>query len=118
MADHDLVTPWEAHCRYEFETRDMDATMATMVRTVSIPMVAVVQSEGDKLVHEHIYWDQPSVLVQLGKLDPHGLPVLGAETARKMLDNSPAQQRADGRRLAPFRGGLNRSWRRSRRLAP
>ena len=31
MADHDLVTLWEAHCRYEFETRDVDATMATMV---------------------------------------------------------------------------------------
>ena len=31
MADHDLVALWEAHCRYEFETRDVDATMATMV---------------------------------------------------------------------------------------
>ncbi len=31
MADHDLVTLWEAHCRYEFETRDVDATMATIV---------------------------------------------------------------------------------------
>ena len=25
-----LVALWEAHCRYEFETRDVDATMATM----------------------------------------------------------------------------------------
>jgi carboxymethylenebutenolidase len=31
MLDHDLVALWEAHCRYEFETRDVDATMATMV---------------------------------------------------------------------------------------
>jgi carboxymethylenebutenolidase len=31
MPDHDLVALWEAHCRYEFETRDVDATMATMV---------------------------------------------------------------------------------------
>ncbi len=31
MPDHDLVALWEAHCRYEFETRDIDATMATMV---------------------------------------------------------------------------------------
>src|SRR5471032_2507081 len=30
MPDHDLVALWEAHCRYEFETRDVDATMATM----------------------------------------------------------------------------------------
>jgi carboxymethylenebutenolidase len=31
MPDHDLVALWEAHCRYEFETRDVDATMATLV---------------------------------------------------------------------------------------
>lgn len=163
MADRDLIALWEAHCRYEFETRDVDATMATMVaepyvnhiptmtggvgrdelkhfyknhfigqnppdfrlepisrtvgenrlvdefvvhfthtteidwllpgipptgRAVSIPAVAIVQFEGDKLAHEHIYWDQASVLVQIGRLDPSGLPVAGAETARKALDKS------------------------------
>jgi carboxymethylenebutenolidase len=31
MASLDLVALWEAHCRCEFETRDVDATMATMV---------------------------------------------------------------------------------------
>jgi carboxymethylenebutenolidase len=31
MASLDLIALWEAHCRYEFETRDVDATMATMV---------------------------------------------------------------------------------------
>ena len=55
---------------------------------VEIPMVAVVHFRGDKLVHEHIYWDQASVLVQIGKLDPAGLPVAGAATARKVLDNT------------------------------
>jgi len=50
--------------------------------------VAIVKFEGDKLVHEHIYWDQASVLVQLGLLDPHGLPVAGVETAYKVLDKS------------------------------
>ena len=161
MADIDLVALWEAHCRYEFETRDVDATMATMVdapyvnhiptmaggvgheqlkrfykyhfigknpddtnmipvsrtvgensivdefifsfthtsavdwlipgipptgRKVEIPMVALVRFQGDKLVNEHIYWDQASVLVQIGVLDPNSLPVAGAETARKVLD--------------------------------
>jgi carboxymethylenebutenolidase len=32
------------------------------------------------------YWDQASVLVQLGLLDPATLPVAGRETARKALD--------------------------------
>jgi carboxymethylenebutenolidase len=163
LVEPDLVSLWEAHCRHEFETRDVDATMATMVaepyvnhvptmtggvghdelayfyrnhfigvnppdfrldpvsrtvgrdrvvdefvmhfthtsvidwmlpgiaptgREVSVPAVAIVQFEGDKLVHEHIYWDQASVLVQIGLLDPTGLPVAGAATARKVLDKT------------------------------
>jgi len=52
-------------------------------RTVEIPMVVVVQFEGDKIASERIYWDQASVLVQLGLLDPDGLPVAGVEQARK-----------------------------------
>jgi carboxymethylenebutenolidase len=42
-------------------------------------------SDG-KISHEHIYWDQASVLVQVGLLDPKGLPVSGAESARKVLN--------------------------------
>lgn len=37
---------------------------------------------------EHIHWDQASVLVQAGLLDPEHLPVVGAEGARKMLDRN------------------------------
>jgi carboxymethylenebutenolidase len=161
MPDHDLAALWEAHCRHEFETRDVDATMVTMVaapyvnhiptmaggvghdqlkrfykyhfiganppdttmvpvsrtvgvdqlvdevifrfthtetidwmlpgiaptgRTVEVPLVAIVQFRDGKVAHEHIYWDQASVLVQIGKLDATGLPMAGAETARKVLD--------------------------------
>jgi carboxymethylenebutenolidase len=163
MSQTDLVTLWEAHCRYEFETRDVDATMATMVsepyvnhvptltggvghdqlkrfykyhfiggnprdtelrplsrtvgedqivdemifsfthtseidwmlpgvaptgRRVEIPLVAIVRFRDGKVAHEHIYWDQASVLVQVGLIDPAGLPVAGTETARKVLDNT------------------------------
>jgi carboxymethylenebutenolidase len=55
---------------------------------VEIPMLGVVKFRGDKLCHEHIYWDQASVLVQIGLLDPEGLPIAGVETARKLLDES------------------------------
>ena len=55
-------------------------------KRVEIPLVAIVKFRGDKLYHEHIYWDQASVLVQIGKIDPVGLPVAGIETARKLLD--------------------------------
>lgn len=160
---YDLSALWEEHIRHEFDTRDVPATMATMVaepyvnhiptmtggvghaqlsrfyqhhfvhgnpqdmaltpisrtvgatqivdefimtfthdseidwmlpgvaptgRRVQIPMLGVVKFRGPKLCHEHIYWDQASVLVQIGALDPTGLPVAGQETAAKLLDES------------------------------
>lgn len=163
MPEPDLVALWESHCRYEFETRDVDATMATMVdepyvnhvptmtggvghdqlkrfykyhfiggnpvdtelvpmsrtvgvdqlvdemlfkfthtsevdwmlpgveptgRRVEIPLVAIVKFADGKVAHEHIYWDQASVLVQIGLLEPQGLPVAGVETALKAIDNA------------------------------
>ncbi|HVB59046.1 MAG TPA: nuclear transport factor 2 family protein [Candidatus Acidoferrales bacterium] len=55
-------------------------------RRVEVPLVAIVRFRGDKLAHEHIYWDQASVLNQIGLLPDASLPVFGAETARKVLD--------------------------------
>src|SRR5712672_808823 len=57
-------------------------------KRVEVALVVVVQFEGDKLAHEHLYWDQASVLVQLGLLQPNRLPVVGAEGARSVLDRS------------------------------
>lgn len=159
---YNLSALWDKHCEYEFATRNVDDTMATMVaqpyvnhiptmtggvghdhlkrfyryhfvdgnppdtrlipisrtvgatqvvdellfcfthtteidwmlpgvkptgKPVEIPLLAVVKFRGDKLYHEHIYWDQASVLVQIGLLNPKGLPVAGVETAKKLLDN-------------------------------
>ncbi|MGC2760034.1 MAG: dienelactone hydrolase family protein [Candidatus Binatus sp.] len=50
---------------------------------VEVSTVAVVEFRGDKLYNEHIYWDQASMLAQLGVLDPEGLPIAGIESARK-----------------------------------
>ena len=55
-------------------------------KRVEVPLVAIVQFRDGKLAHEHIYWDQASVLVQLGLLDAGRLPVVGVETAHKALD--------------------------------
>ena len=55
-------------------------------RRMEIPVVVIIAFEGGKMKGEQIYWDQASVLVQLGLLDPTGLPVAGAEVARKALD--------------------------------
>ena len=53
-------------------------------RRVEIPLVAIVRFRDGKLAHEHIYWDQASVLKQIGLLTDPALPVFGAETARKV----------------------------------
>jgi carboxymethylenebutenolidase len=57
-------------------------------KRVEIAMVVVVQFDGDKLAHEHLYWDQASVLVQLGLIQREGMPVVGADGARSVLDRS------------------------------
>lgn len=160
---YDLNAIWDNHIYHEFETRDVPATMATMIpdpyvnhiptltggvghddlsrfyahhfvttnppdtktitlsrtvganriveeqllcfthttqmdwilpdvpptgRYVEVPLVAIVTIRGDKLCNEHIYWDQASVLIQIGLLDPTGLPVTGSEQAKKLVDKT------------------------------
>jgi len=53
-------------------------------RRVEAVFIVIVGIEGDKVAYEHILWDQASVLVQLGLLDPKGLPVVGAGAAAKL----------------------------------
>jgi carboxymethylenebutenolidase len=55
-------------------------------KRVEVPLVAIIQFRDGKLAHEHIYWDQASVLVQIGLLDASKLPVAGVESAHKVLD--------------------------------
>ena len=57
-------------------------------RYVEVPLVAIVGFRGDRIWHEHIYWDQASVLVQIGLLDPRGLPVAGIDSAKKLVDET------------------------------
>jgi len=53
-------------------------------RFVQIPLVAIVRVDNGLVTHEHIYWDQASVLTQVGLLDPSGLPVTGADQADQL----------------------------------
>lgn len=53
-------------------------------RPVEMAVAVVVGFEGERISYEHIYWDQAGILVQTGLLDPAGLPVTGAESARKV----------------------------------
>ncbi len=55
---------------------------------VELPHVVVMRFEGDKIAHEHIYWDQASLLAQVGLLDPKHLPAVGAEQAKRLRELS------------------------------
>ncbi|KAK3354011.1 hypothetical protein B0T25DRAFT_545827 [Lasiosphaeria hispida] len=79
-------------------------------RALRIPFTSVVNIRGDRLYHEHISWDQGTVLRQLGLLPeylpfpyplPDGrqsgkdgkqfeyrVPVVGVETAQKLVDEN------------------------------
>jgi carboxymethylenebutenolidase len=69
---HSIEMPW------------MLPGVAPTHRRVEVPLVAIVHFRDGKLAHEHIYWDQASVLKQLGLLTDPALPVRGIETARKV----------------------------------
>jgi carboxymethylenebutenolidase len=74
---HTLEMPW------------MLPGIAPTGRRVEIPLVAIVHFRDGKLAHEHIYWDQASVLKQIGLLSDTTLPIHGAETAKKVLKTLP-----------------------------
>ncbi|UJR31328.1 hypothetical protein I4U23_018826 [Adineta vaga] len=57
-------------------------------KPVKIPFVAIVTFRDGKLCHGRIYWDQASVLIQIGLLDGTNLPIAGIETANKLLDKN------------------------------
>ena len=61
-------------------------SMLTAQKRLEVPVIVVVEFRDGKIASEHIYWDQACVLVQVGLLDPHTLPVVGLESAREMLD--------------------------------
>ena len=59
-------------------------------KKVTVAVIVVIQFKGEKISDERIYWDQASVLTQIGLLDPKRLPVVGKEEADKVLN--PAKQ--------------------------
>lgn len=72
-------------------TLEMDWMLPGIAPTgkrVECGLVVIVHFREGKLSSEHIYWDQASVLAQIGLLDTSRLPVVGVETAKKLADRS------------------------------
>jgi carboxymethylenebutenolidase len=55
-------------------------------KRVEVPVVAIIRFRDGKIAHEHLYWDQATVLLQLGLIDATSLPIVGAASAEKLLN--------------------------------
>ncbi len=75
--------------------------VAPTEKRVEVALVAIIGFREGKVSHEHIYWDQASVLVQLGLLDASRLPVAGRESAAKLRDASLPSNQLIERAAAP-----------------
>jgi carboxymethylenebutenolidase len=71
---------------HDIEMPQLLPGVAPTGRHVRLAFCVVVGFEDDKVSHEHIYWDQASLLLQVGLLDQTALPVTGAEQAANVLD--------------------------------
>jgi len=71
---------------HDIEMPQLLPGVAPTGRRVELAFCVVVGFSDGKVAHEHVYWDQASLLVQVGLLDASALPVTGAEQAANVLD--------------------------------
>jgi carboxymethylenebutenolidase len=71
---------------HDIEMDQLLPGVAPTGKPVRLAFCVVVGFADGKVAHEHIYWDQASLLAQLGLLDPAAFPVTGAEQAETVLD--------------------------------
>jgi carboxymethylenebutenolidase len=88
---------------HDREMRALLPGVAPTGRKVVLPHVVVMGfNDAGRVAYEHIYWDQATLLVQVGLLDPARFPVSGAEQANRLLDvKHPANEMIDRWRLTP-----------------
>lgn len=71
---------------HDIEVEYMLPGVAPTGRYVEIPHVVIMKFKNNKISHEHIYWDQASVLIQIGLLKPEKIPITGIEQTKKLVD--------------------------------
>src|SRR3546814_12298920 len=71
---YDLAALWDMHALHEFETRDVDATMATMVAE---PYVNNIPTMTDGYGHRHLHHFYTNYFIPC---NPHDMPNLPIST--------------------------------------
>ena len=82
--EHQLVEELRVSFTHTVEIEWMLPGIAPTGKKVVVAFAVIVGLDHGKVSHEHIYWDQATVLVQLGLIDPKGLPVVGPESAGRL----------------------------------
>jgi carboxymethylenebutenolidase len=86
VGDDQVVDELVLSFTHDIEMPQLLPGVAPTGKHVRLAFCVVVGFEDGKVHHEHIYWDQASLLVQVGLLDQTELPVTGAEQAANVLD--------------------------------
>jgi carboxymethylenebutenolidase len=86
VGDDQVVDELVLSFTHDIEMPQLLPGVAPTGKRVQLAFCVVVGFEEGKVAHEHVYWDQASLLVQVGLLDRVGLPVTGAEQAENVLD--------------------------------
>jgi carboxymethylenebutenolidase len=73
---------------HDIEIKPMLPGIAPTGKHIEIPIVIIMKFDGTNAAHEHLYWDQASVLAQIGVVDTKNLPIVGIEQTRKLLEIS------------------------------
>jgi carboxymethylenebutenolidase len=73
---------------HDVEIKSMLPGIKPTGKYVELPHVVVMKFKGNKIMHEHIYWDQASLLTQIGLLDAKNLPINGIEQSKKLKELS------------------------------
>ena len=73
---------------HDIEIKSMIPGIQPTGKYVELPHVVVMKFRGNKIVHEHVYWDQASLLTQIGILDQSNLPITGIEQSQKLKELS------------------------------
>jgi carboxymethylenebutenolidase len=86
IGDDQVVDELVLSFTHDIEMPQLLPGVAPTGKQVQLAFCVVVGFADGKVAHEHIYWDQASLLVQVGLLDRSSLPVTGAEQAANVLD--------------------------------
>lgn len=76
---------------HDIEIKSMLPWIQPTGKYVELPHVVVMKFRENIIAHEHVYWDESSLLTQIGMLEPRNMPTRGIEQSQKLKELFPSQ---------------------------